>query len=994
MNQGLIKKAMSIVKAIFPDKKVLMIFFLSLFILISIFSVGFYLNDEMEQATCFYNFLHGYLTIEEVPKHYYVSSGGMYIAPRYVEYGGHKYVAASHGMSVFSVPFYYFLLATDFVIGVEIFFIILWSFLLAAIIYFSSEYVVKYFWPEKQKRKRVIQIAGIIASLILLIINFLLMKPLSFEKWGPPLSMQFMSIVFVSLALSILFRFLRRYFNERVALFGVFLLLVSSPVAFWAMGQKYHGLNFSLLIFSLATFYYGRIKNIEKYHYASYVFASLAVWVQLFSGVVILLSLLLVDILTIKKKRAINILKIVVVVLVSLTPYFAENYAIYDNPLYPGYIAKGNKNVIPPQPPEIDIISPSNGECVTGVVKIHYNVSENAEESMIEYKNATGDGWIEINRSKGKEVIFFWNVSSLEEGVKVLRIKAWNWRGDVTEKNVSVIVDNTPPSIKIFSPQNESVVAGECIIWPSVSEDTAYVIYQYSIDGKKWKYLGNDTTPYDGFLWNTSDLQGGYLLKATAYDAVGFNNSTTIKLMIDNTGKNLVLRRPQDGEFVGGEYLLYSVVPPGTTHITYEYLTEEGWKKLGVDNTPHTPFIWNTSGIAYENMIVKATAYSGDSVIGVDINKNVTVDNRKPVIKIVEPLYEEKVESFVMLEYNTSDNVAFVEVDYSKDNKTWQTAGITLSASHFLLPVENFSGKLFLKAIAFTNTGLQSYDHITVYVVREKKITFFEKFVFIINSVQVGWNMLKDVSAIGKINEVPINLYKSFFNAKGTDSSFAFFIFVPFLFLSFFSPLAYLKRKQKFGVIDGLMLSYILLQLFFFVNMSTHQGGGYDVRFYLPLHIPFLYFSIVATKELITKKFWDIIKAYLASLLILFPTLTWTICLMGYKGSYYLIKFDRILGRAILISLAISFILWILSKERIFLRKIKRRYAETFDKIFAAFIGLSIFFGTWILILITIIYSRGLPADYTESGTGFSMIIPLIKSLQDVLQSIFRYTYI
>ncbi len=990
MNQGLIKKAMCIIKAIFPDKKVLMIFLLSLFILISIFSVGFYLNDEMEQATCFYNFLHGYLTIEEVPEHYYVSSGEMYIAPRYVEYGGHKYVAASHGMSVFSVPFYYFLLVMDCVIGVETFFIILWSFLLAAIVYFSSEYVAKHFWPDKQKRKRIIQIAGIIASLILLVINLLLMKPLSLERWGPPLSMQFMSIVFVSLALSILFRFLRRYFNERVALFGIFLLLLSSPVAFWAMGQKYHGLNFSLLIFSLATFYYGRIKNIEKYHYASYVFASLAVWVQLFSGVVILLSLLLVDIMTIRKKRVTSILKIVIVVLVSLTPYFAENYAIYDNPLYPGYIAKGNKNVIPPQPPELNVISPSNGEYVTGAVKIHYNVSGNAEESMIEYKNVTDDEWIEINRSKEKEVIFFWNISSLEDGVKVLRIKAWNWRGDITEKNVSIIVDNTRPFIKIFSPQNGSVVAGECIIWPSVSEDTAYIIYKYSPDGKNWKYLGNDTTPYDGFLWNTSDLQGGYLLKATAYDAVGFNNSTVIKLIIDNTGKNLILRHPQDGEFVGGEYLIYSVAPPGTTHITYECLTEEGWKKLGVDNTPHTPFIWNTSEITYKKMMVKATAYSGDSVIGIDINKNVTVDNRKPVIQIVKPLDKKKVESFVMLEYNTSDNVAFVEVDYSKDNKTWQIAGISLSASHFLLPVENFSGKLFLKTVAFTYTGLQDYDYMMVYVIKEKKMTLFEKFVFIINSVQVGWNMLKDVSAMGKINEVPINLYKSFFNAKGTDSSFAFFIFVPFLFLSFFSPLAYLKKKQKFGVIDGLMLSYILLQLFFFVNMSTHQGGGYDVRFYLPLHVPFLYFSIVATKELLTEKFWDIIKAYLASLIILFPALTWTICLMGYKGSYYLIKFDRVLGKAVLISLAISSILWILSREKTFLKKIEKEHEEILDKVFATFIGLSIFFGTWILILITIIYSRGLPANYTESGTGFSMIVPLMKALQDILQSIFR----
>jgi hypothetical protein len=115
---------------------------------------------------------------------------------------------------------------------------------------------------------------------------------------------------------------------------------VASPVAFWAIGQKYHGLNFALLVFAFAAFCYGKKTDRWQYRYGGYVFASLAIWVQLYSGVVILLSLLLVDILSTKRRRLLNLAAILLVVTLSLGPYFIENYVIFDNSLYPGYIAK------------------------------------------------------------------------------------------------------------------------------------------------------------------------------------------------------------------------------------------------------------------------------------------------------------------------------------------------------------------------------------------------------------------------------------------------------------------------------------------------------------------------------------------------------------------------------------------------------------------------------------------------------------------------------
>ena len=718
------------------------------------------------------------------------------------------------------------------------------------------------------------------------------------------------------------------------------------------------------------------MKEIGKYHYAGYVFASLAVWVQLFSGLVILLSILLMDILTTKRERIKKFLKIGIVILLSLIPYFTENYAVYDNPLYPGYVANKNKNVIPPSPPKIEVFSPTNGEYVSGILKIWYKVSENAEASAVRFIRENNS--FVINETKEKEVIFLWNTTDFEDGIGIISIKAWNWRGDISYKNITIFIDNTPPLVKIQSPQQNSLIAKKCNILSSVSEDVAYIVYEYSVDGKNWYYIGNDTTPYNGFLWNVSRLQGVHLIRAIAYDKAGFNNSDTVKISIDNTRRKPIIVMPQDGEIIGKNYNL-SVFPPyNVTHVVYEYYLNGKWEKIGEDDNPYAPYSWNTSQHNYIKTAIRVIAYNGENVIGIDVKKNITIDNRKPFIKISSPAKGEKLQDFAIIEYNISNNTAFVEIQYSIDNKTWYGAGYSLSRKFLLSDVK---GKIFAKVIAFTRAGLSSYDETCFEIMEKKKITLLSKIRFILNSVHVGINFFKDRSAIGHLQEVPWKLYKSFFNAKGTDSSFAFFIFVPFLILSLFSPISYIKKKRKFGMIDGLMLAYIFLHPLFFIDMSTQQGGGYDVRFYLPLHIPFLYFGLISVESLITRNFWNTLLSYIISFTILFPVFLWIISLIDYKGLFYLVKFSRFFGRIFVFLIFFLYILWKVSH-------IEKR--KTLEYALTTFIGISMFFGSWLLILMMLVYSRGIYFIYTESGSNFSMMIPLVKVLQDILQNLLR----
>jgi len=630
----------------FPDRHVVIMFLLALFISLSIFSVGFYLNDEMEQGTNFYNLLQGDLTIEDIPQHYYSINSGVYFTPRFEDYGGHKYIAASHGMSVFSVPFFFFLKGIDVIMSVELFFVALWSITLGAFLYCSAGSMQKLLFPTHKAVKAYIQKGAIVIPTILFLVNLLLLKPLSYEMWGPVMAMQFMSLTFVAMGLTVVFRLFRSYFDERTGFFSSFLLMAASPVAFWALGQKYHGLHFSLLVFAFATFCYGKAKNKNTYHYASYIFAGLAVWVQLYSGVVILLSLFLIDVLTTKQKRLKNVAIIVAIIGLSLIPYFAENYAIYENPLYPGYMAKGNRDVIPPDPPDLTIIYPLSGWHVWGVTPIHYNVSADTIRSTIEYTNETYDGWIGLPASSNV-TNYNWNTSSYAEGIATLRITARNWRGDETAKNVSVHVDNSPPSISFVKPSKQSILVGNYSVLCNVTSDVERIDYAISIDNMSWQQIGNDSTPYNSFLLNTITLQG--------------------------------IQYPQDNDIIGGLVSLDAVIPADITNVTYEYRYNNTWQIIGKDTTPETPFVWDTYNLDFSHGVVdvRCTAYHDGHRVDAVENSNITLDNRSPTLSILEPQPDVEITGELILAYTTSSNTAFTEIHYSVDNTTWSTIGVS-----------------------------------------------------------------------------------------------------------------------------------------------------------------------------------------------------------------------------------------------------------------------------------------------------------------------------
>lgn len=63
-----------------------------------------------------------------------------------------------------------------------------------------------------------------------------------------------------------------------------------------------------------------------------------------------------------------------------------------------------------------------------------------------------------------------------------------------------------------------------------------------------------------------------------------------------------------------------------------------------------------------------------------------------------------------------------------------------------------------------------------------------------------------------------------------------------------------------------------------------------------------------------------------------------------------------------------------------------KKYRDIFDQILPSLVGVSMFVGTLTLATITILDSRGL--YYMGGDTNFTMVIPIAKLVQKILQSI------
>lgn len=308
--KGLSKKILTIINT---DNIPLIIFFSSLFLLLSFAGTRLFLSDEGVILDQFYNLLQGSLSLKFAK---ISTAKGMFWLV-----GDDLYGKFSHSLLILSLPAYFIFRIIDSFYGAHLIMLQLWA---------VSGGIIVYLIARIKKHGYAI-VGGMIAYIILVSANLFFFESINFPKWGEVLSIEFTNIIITSFSLVIIYYLFRDIFGNRIAIFASFFILIATPIPFYALTLKHHSLSVFLTLLSFYCFHKYHEKKDTKFIYIAYLSAGLCVWTRIFDGAALLISLLITDLIT--SKRDIKYIRnILIIILISLVPFFSFNYLIMGSP--------------------------------------------------------------------------------------------------------------------------------------------------------------------------------------------------------------------------------------------------------------------------------------------------------------------------------------------------------------------------------------------------------------------------------------------------------------------------------------------------------------------------------------------------------------------------------------------------------------------------------------------------------------------------------------
>ncbi|WP_211247018.1 CARDB domain-containing protein [Methermicoccus shengliensis] len=133
-------------------------------------------------------------------------------------------------------------------------------------------------------------------------------------------------------------------------------------------------------------------------------------------------------------------------------------------------------------------------------------------------------------------------VSGLSQGTHTLNVYAKDSVGNVETRNVSFIVDTTPPTVSITTPAEGQTTNSSVVLSATANENADFY---YSVDNGSWTQFGTSTTSAQTTLALTG---GAHTVVVRAYDIMtegtGNMGSATVNFTVDATGPTITIHSP------------------------------------------------------------------------------------------------------------------------------------------------------------------------------------------------------------------------------------------------------------------------------------------------------------------------------------------------------------------------------------------------------------------------------------------------------------------
>jgi len=192
------------------------------------------------------------------------------------------------------------------------------------------------------------------------------------------------------------------------------------------------------------------------------------------------------------------------------------------------------------EPPHVIIFSPANETLFnSSIVPLNASVYDDVKVAYIIilkngtlYANTTSLP-AELHLTDGK-----WNIT----------IIAYDYRNKMNKGMFLIIVDTTPPSLEILSPENNSMITSNVIEMETHIEDLTNVTINVFVNNSLVSTNGNTTITFD---------KGGiYIIKVTVIDSCNHITEKSVKVTVDLFKPSLVILSPDNETWINNSRIL------------------------------------------------------------------------------------------------------------------------------------------------------------------------------------------------------------------------------------------------------------------------------------------------------------------------------------------------------------------------------------------------------------------------------------------------------
>jgi len=313
--------------------------------------------------------------------------------------------------------------------------------------------------------------------------------------------------------------------------------------------------------------------------------------------------------------------------------------------------------------PNVLISSPADGEIVAGTVQIVGSVTDSdLEKFRVEYAEVdqSSDDAFKLIGEPEKEVVVSgmlaeWDTQSLKEKLYTIRLSATDKLEHRKDYSITVTLDNTLPTVKITSPQDNQKLSGVISIKGQVSDDN---LKSYELMWTQPAEIDNDTTwypiaseelgPSDATIeqkWDSSAVYGMTKVRLLASDQAGNTNTSDVVINLNNeTAKPTALITSPDRNAViaGVKKITGTADDPTLASYTVDFGTGEqptAWTdivKQSIAIEGGTLANWDTTELQDGKYTLRLTATDSNGYSSV-FPLLVIVDNTKPSAIIRPP---------------------------------------------------------------------------------------------------------------------------------------------------------------------------------------------------------------------------------------------------------------------------------------------------------------------------------------------------------------------